>query len=154
MEECLKAVQPHKQIGEQLVPIETYNFDALRHKLGLEYVTAAPPKVNVPARGDRQRAAERERPEEAKPATPAAPAAPEKRDIGAMNAAELAGLDVAALSVDELEQAMRAALKIDARELAVAFAEAGVRKPLDAGQADRYPLYAAAITGASAIGRP
>ena len=33
---------------------------------------------------------------------------------------------MAALSVGELEQAMRAALKIDARELAVAFAEAGV----------------------------
>jgi len=47
---------------------------------------------------------------------------------------------------------MRAALKIDARELAVAFAEAGVRKPHDAGSTDRYPLYAAAITGASASG--
>ena len=51
MEDCLKAVQPHKQIGEELVPIETYDFDDLRHKLGLEYVTAAPPKVNVPAGG-------------------------------------------------------------------------------------------------------
>ena len=48
MEDCLKAVQPHKQIGEELVPIETYDFDALRHKLGLEYVSAEPPKVNVP----------------------------------------------------------------------------------------------------------
>ena len=46
MEECLKAVQPHKQIGEELVPIETYDFSALRHKLGLEYVAAEPPKVN------------------------------------------------------------------------------------------------------------
>jgi predicted Zn-dependent protease len=69
-----------------------------------------------------------------------------------MNAAELSQLDVAALSVGELEQAMRAALKIDARELAVAFAEAGVHKPYDARSADRYPLFAAAITGASASG--
>src|SRR5262245_25237329 len=49
MEYSLKAVQPHKQVGEELVPIETYDFNALRHKLGLEYVAAAPPKVNVPA---------------------------------------------------------------------------------------------------------
>jgi tetratricopeptide (TPR) repeat protein len=69
-----------------------------------------------------------------------------------MNAGELSQLDVAALSVGELEQAMRAALKIDARELAVAFAQAGVGKPHDAAAPDRYPLYAAAITGASAMG--
>ena len=29
MEDCLKAIAPHKQIGEELVPIETYNFDAM-----------------------------------------------------------------------------------------------------------------------------
>jgi hypothetical protein len=69
-----------------------------------------------------------------------------------MNAAELAGLDVAALSADELEQAMRAALKLDARELAVAFAQAGVAKPFDAARPDRYPLYATAITGAVSEG--
>ena len=34
---------------------------------------------------------------------------------------------------------MRAALKLDARELAVAFAQAGVRKPFDAGQAGPLP---------------
>src|SRR5262249_11102865 len=49
MEDSLKAVQPHKQVGEQLVPIETYDFNALRHKLGLEYVSAAPSDVKVPA---------------------------------------------------------------------------------------------------------
>jgi hypothetical protein len=69
-----------------------------------------------------------------------------------MNAGELSGLDVAALSVDELEQAMRASIKLDARELAVAFAQAGVLKPFDPAKPDRYPLYAAAITGASASG--
>ena len=69
-----------------------------------------------------------------------------------MNAAELGGLDQTALSVDELEQAMRAALKLDARELAVAFARAGVGKPADPAKPDRYPLYATAITGKVAEG--
>lgn len=69
-----------------------------------------------------------------------------------MNAAELGGLDAASLSVEELEQAMRAALKLDARELAVAFAGAGVGKPADPAKPDRYPLYATAITGAAAEG--
>jgi tetratricopeptide (TPR) repeat protein len=152
MEECLKAVQPHKQIGEELVPIETFNFDTLRHKLGLEYISAAPPAVNVPA--EVPASGGREAPVAAKEQEALAPRSPEprKRDVGAMNAAELSQLDVAALSVGELEQAMRAALKIDARELAVAFAEAGVHKPYDAPSADRYPLYAAAITGASVSG--
>ena len=58
MEECLKAVQPHKQIGEELVPIETYDFDALRHKLSLEYILAEPPRVHVPAEAPPTRAAQ------------------------------------------------------------------------------------------------
>jgi hypothetical protein len=61
-------------------------------------------------------------------------------------------MDVANLSVDELEQAMRAAVKLDARELAVAFAQAGLLKPFDASRPDRYPLFATAITGAAAAG--
>jgi tetratricopeptide (TPR) repeat protein len=69
-----------------------------------------------------------------------------------MNAGELSGLDLAVLSVDELEQAMRAAVKLDAKELAVAFAQAGVLKPYDPAHPDRYPLYAVAITGASVAG--
>jgi hypothetical protein len=69
-----------------------------------------------------------------------------------MNVAELAGLDVAALSVGELERAMVAAVKLDARDLAVAFAQAGILKPFDAATPDRYRLYATAITGAAAGG--
>ena len=153
MEDSLKAVQPHKQVGEQLVPIETYDFNALRHKLGLEYVSAAPPDVKVPAdeppaSGGRESVI-REQPADA---SRSPEPKPKKRDIGSMNAGELSALDVAALSVDELEQAMRAAIKLDARELAVAFAQAGVLKPPDVAKPDRYPLYAAAITGASATG--
>jgi tetratricopeptide (TPR) repeat protein len=157
MEDCLKAVQPHKQIGEELVPIETYNFNDLRHKLGLEYISAEPPKVRVPegetagtAVGEvgGSRGGERATPSP----HPTTPPKPKKRDISALNAGELAALDVAAMSAEELEQAMRAALKLDAKELAVAFAQAGVLKPFDPARPDRYPLFAAAITGASVAG--
>ncbi|MCS6865032.1 MAG: tetratricopeptide repeat protein [Gemmataceae bacterium] len=143
LEQCFALVRPHKQIGEQLIPIDIYDFNRLRHKLAMEYVRAAPPVVHVPA--DTAPA----------PATPApradTPPAP-KRDIAAMNAAELAALDVAALSVAELEQAMVAAVKLDARELAVAFAQAGLLKPFDPAFPDRYRLYATAITGAATAG--
>ena len=146
-EDCFHAARPHKRVGEEVVPIDLYNFDGLRHKLGLEYVTADPPKVNVPV--------EAAPPAVAAPAAAApvaAPPAPPKRDIGAMNAAELAGLDLAALSVGDAEQAMLAAVKLGARDLAVAFAQAGLLKPFDAATPDRYRLYATAITGAAAGG--
>jgi tetratricopeptide (TPR) repeat protein len=145
-EDCLTAALPQKQVGQELVPIQIYDFASLRHKLSLEYVSAAPPVVHVP--------------DEPKPAaaapTPAAEAppapAPKKRAVGEMNTAELAGLDVAALSVAESEQAMLAAVKLDARDLAVAFAQAGLLKPFDAATPDRYRLYATAVTGAAAAG--
>ncbi len=143
-EDCLGAALPHKRVGEETVPINIYDFAGLRHKLGLEYVSAAPPTVHVPA--------DAPPPPPAVIVAPAAPAAPSKRDIGAMSTAELAGLDVAALSVGDLEQAMLAAVKLSARELAVAFAQAGLLKPFDAATPDRYRLYATAITGAAAGG--
>jgi tetratricopeptide (TPR) repeat protein len=156
LEDCFAAVAPQKQVGKELVPLNLYAFDALRHKLGLEYVTADPPTVHVPA--DVPVAAPTPTPAAAAPGSdgPAAgpvPPRPEPtREIGSMNAAELAGLDVAALSVGELEQAMVAAVKLDARELAVAFAQAGLLKPFDPATPDRYRLYATAITGAAAGG--
>ncbi|QDU21641.1 tetratricopeptide repeat protein [Urbifossiella limnaea] len=137
--DCFAGVVPQKRVGNQTVPIDVYDFAELRHKLGLEYVSAAPPHVDVPV-------------EAPKPVAPVVPAAPAKRSITDMNAGELAAIDVAALSVGELDQAMRAALKLDARDLAVAFAQAGVTKPHDPAHADRYPLYAAAVTGATAAG--
>ena len=152
MEDCLDAVQPHKQIGQELVPIEVYSFDAMRHKLGLEYISAPPPHVNVPAEPMPEPVPAPAPETPAAAPAPATPAVPAKREIGAMNAGELSALDVATMSVEELEQAMRAAIKIDARELAVAFAQAGVLKPFDPAKPDRYPLYAAAITGASSTG--
>jgi Tfp pilus assembly protein PilF len=141
LQDCMESVLPFKQVGEEMVPITLYDFNDLRHKLGLEYVSAEPPKVNVPAE-----------PPAAPQAAEPAPAAPKARDIGAMNVGELAGMDVAALSAGELEQAMRAAVKLDARELAVAFAQAGLSKPFDPARPDRYPLFATAITGAAAAG--
>jgi predicted Zn-dependent protease len=144
LEECMESVLPFKQVGEQMVPIKIYDFATLRHKLNLEYVSAAPPKVNVPA--------EQASPQAASQPAPAAPPAPKKRDIGAMNVSELAALDLASASVDDLEQAMRAAVKLDARELAVSFAQAGLLKPFDASRPDRYPLFATAITGAASAG--
>jgi tetratricopeptide (TPR) repeat protein len=150
VEDCFTGIVPHKRVGNEVTPIEIYEFDDLRHKLGLEYVIAPPPDVKVPAEAPASR--ERERPEgTAKAPVAHAPGSP-KRDISAMSAADLAGLDVAALSAEELEQAMRAAVKLDARDLAVAFAQAGVLKPFDAAKPDRYPLYATAITGAVAEG--
>ncbi|QJW96395.1 tetratricopeptide repeat protein [Frigoriglobus tundricola] len=141
-EDCFQAARPHKRVGDQVVPIDLYNFAGLRHKLGLEYVTADPPKVHVPA----------DAPAPAPAPAAGGPPAPAKRDVGAMNAAELAGLDLAALSVGEAEQAMLAAVKLGARDLAVAFAQAGLLKPFDAATPDRYRLYATAITGAAAGG--
>lgn len=130
VEQCYATAVPHKQIGEEVTPMKSYDFAALRHKLGLEYVSAAPPDVKVI---------------EIAPAVAA-------RDFAAMNAAELASQDVASLSAEQLEQAMRAALKIDAKDLAVAFAQAGTMKPFDSSRPDRYPLYACLIAGATAEG--
>jgi tetratricopeptide (TPR) repeat protein len=138
--DCFVGIVPHKKIGERTFPVEIYDFSSLRHKLGLEYVTAEPPKVDVPA--------------EPTPAPPVVepPPVPVKREVSAMNAAELAGLDVAAMSVAELETAMKAAVKLDARDLAVAFAQAGLLKPFDPAHADRYPLYACLIAGSLSEG--
>ncbi len=134
--DCYEQIVPRKKIGEQVVPMQGYDFANLRHKLGLEYKSAPPPDVKVPVEAE----------------APSQPVQAAPRGIGEMNAAELAALDVANLSTEQLEQAMRAAVKLDARDLAVAFAQAGVAKPFDPAKPDRYPLYAGAITGAVADG--
>jgi tetratricopeptide (TPR) repeat protein len=152
--DCFESIVPQKQVGQDLVPLNLYDFAGLRHKLNLEYVRADPPKVHVPVEAPAAPAA----PPAPAPSAPVAaagaarPPEPKKRDIGSMNAAELAALDLAALSVGELEHAMLAAVKLDARDLAVAFAQAGLVKPFDAATPDRYRLYAVAITGAATGG--
>lgn len=131
LQDCLAGAAPRKQVGGQVVGIDVYDFDRLRHKLGA--IVQAPgeaPAIAVP--------------EEGKP----------KPDFAAMSAADLAGVDVGPLSPADLEDAMRAALKLDARELAVRFARAGAAKPVDAARPDRYPFFACQIAGAVADGDP
>ena len=83
----------------------------------------------------------------------AAASPPKKKlDFGAMSAADLAGLKGDDLSGTEIEDAMRASLKLDARELAVAFAKAGIAKPVDPAKPDRYTLFACLIAAANADG--
>lgn len=155
--DCFAGASPQKRVNGKVETVAVYDFADLRHKLGLEYVSAPPPHVDVPpdpepvipARGaDSPRSPGQQGGDAPRP--PESTLKP--RAIPDMNAAELGGLDRAALSVDELEQAMLAGLKLAARELAVAFARAGVAKPFDPAAPDRYPLYATAITGAAAEG--
>jgi tetratricopeptide (TPR) repeat protein len=74
--------------------------------------------------------------EDAKVGTAVAP-----RDFSAMAAAELAALDIAALSDGELQTAFESALKLGAQEIAGNFAKALVARPPQAEKPDRYPLF-------------
>jgi tetratricopeptide (TPR) repeat protein len=100
-----------------------YDFDRLRRKLGLL---------------------------EAQPAEQVAGAA--GPDMAAMGAAELSALAPEALDEAQLEQAFRAALKLDARDLAGQFARAVVARPPRPEHADRYPLFNHLIQQALAHG--
>ncbi|QEL18929.1 SEC-C domain-containing protein [Limnoglobus roseus] len=131
VEGCLLGAAPRKRRGEETEPIQIYDFNRLRHKLGIEMVSVAAP---TPV-----------------PQAPAAPT-PAKRDFTAMNAADLSALASADLSASELEDAMKAAIKLDARELAVAFAKTGTTKPYDAAKPDRYPFFACLMTAALSSG--
>ena len=62
-------------------------------------------------------------------------------DIGAMGAAELAGLTIDKLDDSQLEQAYRTATQVDAKELAAKFAESIVSRPPNPERPDRYPWY-------------
>ena len=141
--DCLGGAAPRKQVGGEPVPIEIYDFGRLRHKLGAELQSAGDaPTIHVPAdtpaAGDADSAAE---------ATPAAPS-----DYSAMSAAELAAVPTDGLTSAEIEAALKAAVRLDARDLAVRFAAAGVEKPADPAKPDRYPLYACLITAAVSEG--
>jgi tetratricopeptide (TPR) repeat protein len=101
-----------------------YDFDRLRHKLGLG---GAPAAATTAAGG----------------------AGP---DIGAMSAAELSALHPEALDYPQLEQAYHAALGLDARELAGQFATALVGHPPRAEKPDRYGVFNHLINQALARG--
>ncbi len=93
-----------------------YDFDRLRRKLGLTDGASSQP----------------------------APSASEGSapDIGAKSAAELAGLKMESLSDEQLEQAFQAAVKLDAEDLAAAFALALTARPPRPERTDRYLWYA------------
>jgi tetratricopeptide (TPR) repeat protein len=104
-----------------------YDFDRLRHKLGLQAKGTA--EAQAPA-----------------------PTGPAPLDIDAMSAADLAGLNAANLMEDQLEQAHRAAQRLDAAELAANFARALVERPANANRPDRFPFYSYLIQRATAEG--
>lgn len=91
-----------------------YDFDRLRCKVGLMEAPTQPPRSTNEG------------------------SAP---DIGAMNAAELAGLKIESLSDEHLEQAFHAAQKIDAEELAAAFAVGLTARPPRPERTDRFAWY-------------
>jgi tetratricopeptide (TPR) repeat protein len=102
--------------------IRLYDFDRLRHKLGLD---GAPPVVATvaPSLG---------------------------RDFNAMSAADLSALDLSTLTDGELEQAFRAALQLDALELAGRFATGLTERPVQPGAEDRFAAFNHLILAAQA----
>jgi tetratricopeptide (TPR) repeat protein len=102
--------------------IGNYDFDRLRRKLGLLGESAA----SAAGLGTPQ---------------PAATAAGSPLDIAAMGAAELAGLDAANLSDEQVERAYQAAVQLDAEELAANFARQLIGRPMNPERTDRFPCY-------------
>lgn len=169
LSDCLQGVSPRKQDGDASVAIEVYDFDRLRHKLGAQKQPAGPaPHIEVPpepvvppsapASGGRTppgRAADAAPPPgQVGSGGTRPPHAKTPADFAAMSAADLAAVAPESLSASAAEDAMRAALKLDARELAVRFARAGTALPTDPARPDRYPLFACLIAGALADGDP
>ncbi len=99
-----------------------FDFDQLRHKLGLVKESGATAPAELLAAG--------------------------KPDFGTMTVVELSALNADQLSSVALEEAMKAAIKLDARDLAVHFAKAAVKKPADTAKPDRYLLYLAIVSAA------
>jgi tetratricopeptide (TPR) repeat protein len=73
-------------------------------------------------------------------------------DYGALAAPELAALRPEELPDEQLAQAYNAAVKLDARELAVRFAQSLVARPYQPGQPERYPWYSHLIQMALSVG--
>ena len=150
LEDCMLGSSPRTQVGEQSVPMQIYDFNRIRSKLGIEMKAALPPVVEVLP--EATPAPAMAAPVAAKPIAAPTPAAPAKREVTAMNAADLAALPIATITVGELEEAMRTAIKLGSHELAVAFAKAGSERPADNAKPDRYPFFACLMTGALAEG--
>ncbi len=67
-------------------------------------------------------------------------------DLSVMSAAELAALDIGSLNVDQLAEGFRAAMKLDAKEVAGRYARAVADRP---GEGDRLPYFVHLIQLAS-----
>jgi tetratricopeptide (TPR) repeat protein len=107
---------------------QPYDFDRLRRKLGL---STAPGPGALPVE---------ERPAQA------------PLDLSAMSAAELAALEPETLGEEQVDEAYRAAQKLDAQELAVRFARNLVARPPRQDRADRFPWYTYLVQRALAAG--
>ncbi|TMQ34018.1 MAG: tetratricopeptide repeat protein [Planctomycetota bacterium] len=105
---------------------EPYDFNRLRHKLGLQQ--------GAPA------------------AAPAEQPSAAALDIDALNTADLGGLKTETLSEAQLEQAWRAAQRLDAQELASHFARQMVARPPSAERPDRFSWYTFLVQRALAEG--
>ncbi|MGH7169458.1 MAG: tetratricopeptide repeat protein, partial [Gemmataceae bacterium] len=101
--------------------IGNYDFDRLRRELGLLDGGAVAPRLPSDSRSES--------------ATSAA------LDIATMATAELAGLNAANLSDEQLEHAYQAALKLDAEEVAANFARDLIARPMSSEKTDRFPWY-------------
>jgi hypothetical protein len=88
-----------------------YDFERLRRKLGLTLAAVSPGSGEKPL------------------------------EIEAMGTPELAALEPSSLSDEQLDHAYRAAVKLDAHELATRFAKALVALPPRPDRSDRFPWY-------------
>jgi tetratricopeptide (TPR) repeat protein len=127
------------------------DFNVVRHKLGLEPVEVAP-EPETPAEAQVEVQTGTATPTPTTPTTPTPAATPAKLNIPAMNAAELAALEIPTLTVPQLASAHQTAVKLDAKELAKHFAETLVARPAEAEKNDRYPFYSYLILRALADG--
>ncbi len=104
--------------------IADYDFDRLRRKLGLlDGGTGVSPVEKQQTDGA------------------PVPAGAPTFDVAGMGSAELAGLDAASLTDEQLEHAYQAAVKLDAEELAAHFAKNLIVRPPRPEHTDRFPWY-------------
>jgi tetratricopeptide (TPR) repeat protein len=101
-----------------------YDFDRLRHKLGLDGTAPVSVAMDAPKS--------------------------DQRDWSAMNAAELAAIDLQELPANELQSAFRASIQLDAQELAGRIAAAWVARPVAESSGDRFPAFQHLISSAQA----
>jgi tetratricopeptide (TPR) repeat protein len=101
--------------------IANYDFDRLRRKLGL--LGSESPVLSSETQHSELRTQNL------------------KLDIAAMGTAELASLNAANLSDEQLEHAYQAAVKLDAEELAANFARNLIARPMRPERTDRFPWY-------------